>query len=139
MALFRMTITIFKIIQIMKLKKTLLTLALTLGFFTMSVSTAFAQPVTNYKIPNPTKYENLEQVLSALASLIRPLFILAFGAMIIYGGWVRLTSKGDSDKVSSSVKIITAAATGFAIAVLAPTILNFVTGLLGVEGLGGLT
>lgn len=123
----------------MKLRKTLLQLILTVGIFTMSVSTIYAQPVINYKIPNPTKFNNLEEVLSAAGSLIRPAFILTFGAMIIYGGWVRMTAAGDDKKVASSVKIITAAATGFAIAVLAPTILNFATGLIGVEGLGGLT
>lgn len=89
----------------------------------------------DYTIPNPSKYDSLEELINVGTSLIRPIFILTFGAMVLYGGWVRLTAKTDADKIASSTKIITAAATGFAIAVLAPTIVNAVAGLLGTDGL----
>lgn len=89
----------------------------------------------SYRIPSPTKYQSLEDVVSALGNLIQPIFILTFLAMILYGAWVRLTSQGNAEKLTSSNKIITAAIVGFVLAVLAPSIVNIVTGLLGVSGL----
>lgn len=89
----------------------------------------------DYTIPNPSKYNSLEDLINVGTSLIRPAFILTFGAMVLYGAYVRLTAKTDEAKLASSVKIITAAATGFAIAVLAPTIVNLVASFLGTEGL----
>ncbi len=88
----------------------------------------------NYAIPNPTRYSSLEDIINALTSLIRPVFIITFGAMILYGGWVRLTSQGNPDKVKSSSQIIVAAIVGFAIAVFAPTIVDFAGKLLGIQG-----
>ncbi len=88
----------------------------------------------NYTIPNPTRYSSLEDIINAVTSLIRPVFIITFGAMVLYGGWVRLTSQGNPDKVKSSSQIIVAAIVGFAIAVFAPTIVDFAGKLLGIQG-----
>ena len=54
--------------------------------------------------------------------------------MVLYGGWVRLTSQGNPDKVKSSSQIIVAAIVGFAIAVFAPTIVDLAGKLLGIQG-----
>lgn len=102
-----------------------------LVFFSHGV---FAQSIS-YKIPNPSKIDSLEELINLGASLIRPLFIITFGAMILYGAFLLLSSQGDSEKVANSRKTIIAAIIGFIIAVFAPTILNFVTSLVGVEGL----
>lgn len=88
----------------------------------------------NFTIPNPTRYGSLEDIINAVTSLIRPVFIITFGAMVLYGGWVRLTSQGNPDKVKSSAQIIVAAIVGFAIAVFAPTIVDFAGKLLGIQG-----
>lgn len=88
----------------------------------------------SFTIPNPTRYNSLEDVINALTSLIRPLFIVTLGAMILYGGWVRLTSQGNPEKIQTSSQIIVAALIGFAIAVFAPTIVDFAGRLLGVQG-----
>lgn len=88
----------------------------------------------NFTIPNPTRYGSLEDIINAVTSLIRPVFIITFGAMVLYGGWVRLTSQGNPDKVKSSSQIIVAAIVGFAIAVFAPTIVDFAGKLLGIQG-----
>lgn len=94
----------------------------------------FAQNIS-YKIPNPSNIGSLEELVNLGASLIRPLFIITFGAMILYGAFLLLSSQGDAEKVANSRKTIIAAIIGFVIAVFAPTILNFVTSLVGVEGL----
>jgi len=88
----------------------------------------------NFSIPNPTRYGSLEEIINAVTSLIRPVFIITFGAMVLYGGWVRLTSQGNPDKVKTSSQIIVAAIVGFAIAVFAPTIVDFAGKLLGIQG-----
>jgi hypothetical protein len=87
----------------------------------------------DFEIPNPTRFESLEQVISALGALLQPIFIITFAAMIIYGAWVRMNSRGDDAKVALSSKIIIAAVIGFAIAVFAPTIVNIVSSILGVN------
>jgi hypothetical protein len=87
----------------------------------------------DFQIPNPTQFENLEEVISALGALLQPIFIITFAAMILYGAWIRLTSRGDAGKVEQSTKIIVAASIGFAIAVFAPTIVNIVANILGVN------
>lgn len=114
-----------------------------ISFIVLAQSVLMALPVAaqgltnvgqNYTIPNPTRYGSLEDIINAVTSLIRPVFIITFGAMVLYGGWVRLTSQGNPDKVKSSSQIIVAAIVGFAIAVFAPTIVDFAGKLLGIQG-----
>ncbi|MDQ6986085.1 MAG: hypothetical protein Q9M91_05800 [Candidatus Dojkabacteria bacterium] len=106
-----------------------------------SITTYFSIGITHaqnlgYKIPNPSKFNSLEEIISAAASLIRPLFLLTFGAFIIVGAITLTTSRGEAEKVESAKKTITAAIVGFVIAVFAPSIANLVLGLLGADGLG---
>jgi len=127
----------------MKKHKFLLSLILTLFMIlpaalpvlaaTNNTGNGLADLGKNFIIPNPTKYDNLEQVINALTSLIRPVFILTFTGMILYGAWVRLTSQGDPEKIKTSSQIIVAAIIGFAIAVFAPTIVDFAGKLLGLQ------
>ena len=96
-----------------------------------------AQEIGNFQFPNPTRFESLEDVINALLSLLVPIFVVTFAAMILYGAWTWLTSQGDSDKITRARNIIIAAIIGFAIAVLAPSIASIVGGFLGIQGLGG--
>lgn len=96
-----------------------------------------AQSVGNVQFPNPTRFESLEEVINAGLSLLVPIFVVTFAAMILYGAFTWLTSQGDSDKIARAQKIIIAAIVGFAIAVLAPSIAGIVGGFLGVSGLSG--
>jgi hypothetical protein len=116
-----------------------LTILSTLVIFNLVVSMPIiAQSLsnvgTNFQIPNVTRYADLEDIINALTSLIRPVFIITFGAMVFYGGWVRLTSQGNPDKIKSSSQIIIAAIIGFSIAVFAPTLVELVGRLIGVQG-----
>lgn len=86
-------------------------------------------------IPNPSTIDSLEELLSALAALIRPVFLVTFVAMILYGAFVYLTARDDENKVRSARSIIIAAIIGFTIAVFAPAIVDLVAGILGVPGL----
>jgi len=106
--------------------------------FAISINTVYAQGFVNYRIPNISRYDSLEDVINAAASLIQPLFLLTFGAMLLVGAFTLLTSQGDEEKVASSRKTITAAIIGFIIAVIAPTIVNLLLNILGVDGLNTL-
>ncbi|MEO6728957.1 MAG: hypothetical protein ABIM99_03480 [Candidatus Dojkabacteria bacterium] len=91
---------------------------------------------SGFKFPNPTIFNNLEDVINALTKLIVPVFLLTFAAMLLYGAFQYLTARDNADQVTSARKIMIAAIIGFVLAVLAPTIVNFVAGLVGVQGLG---
>lgn len=85
-------------------------------------------------IPNPSIFNSLEDVINAAAQFIRPLFLITFGAMILFAAATIMTARSDAAKVQSGRQILMAAIIGFALAVFAPAIVNFVTGLLGVNG-----
>ncbi len=111
------------------------------SLFTVSASDSVSYPVS-FTLPNPTGYYNipdisiiktLEQLINALASIARPVIILTFGGMILYGAWIRMTSQGNPDKVEQSMRILVAAIVGFIIIVFAPVISDFLLKLLGVN------
>ena len=86
-------------------------------------------------IPNPSRINTLEELISLIAGLVRPLFLITFVAMILYGAFIYLTAGDKEDKVKSARQIIIAAIIGFVIAVFAPTIIDLVAKYLGVPGL----
>ncbi|MFS8130711.1 MAG: hypothetical protein ACMG57_01900 [Candidatus Dojkabacteria bacterium] len=89
-----------------------------------------------FRFPNPTIFNSVEDLINAITKLIVPIFLLTFAAMLLYGAFQYLTARDNADQVASARKIIIAAIIGFVLAVLAPTIVNFVAGLLGVPTLG---
>lgn len=105
-----------------------------ISFFFLFRYQVSAQTI-NYRIPNPSNIDSLEELINLGASLIQPAFLLAFGAMILFGGFNILTSQGDSGKIETGKKTIIAAIIGFVISVLAPQLINLVTSALGVQGL----
>ncbi|MCA9381455.1 hypothetical protein KC678_04275, partial [Candidatus Dojkabacteria bacterium] len=100
-------------------KKLLFSFTLALVMLISLPAKAYAQNI-NYKIPNPTRYNSLEDIIGAAGSLIRPLFLLTFGAMLLVGAFLVLTSQGNEEKIENGKKTIMAAIIGFAIAALAP-------------------
>lgn len=102
-------------------------------------ATGYTDPDTRYlsptpTIPNPSVYGSLEELISGAAQFIRPLFLITFGAMILVSAGTIMTAQSDATKVQSGRQILIAAIIGFALAVFAPAIVNFVTGFLGVTG-----
>lgn len=89
----------------------------------------------SFKIACITTYCTLEEFINALTRLIVPIFLLTFAAMLLYGAFVYLTARDSAEKVESAKKIMVAAIIGFVLAVLSPTIVNFLASLLGVQGL----
>lgn len=87
----------------------------------------------NARIPNITRYNSLEDIINALTGLIRPLFIITFFGILLYGAWLWLTSQGDPEKIKKARLVITSGIIGFALAVFAPNIVQIVGNLLGVN------
>lgn len=126
---------LFVQIEYLHMKKFYTTLAVIVTFFSTNVNTVLAQGGGFVQIPNPTSIDSLEELINAAAKLIVPLFILTFLAMLLFGAFTYLTAQGDDSKIENAKKIIVTAIIGFTLAVLAPSIANFVAGILGVQGL----
>lgn len=84
-------------------------------------------------IPNPSRINSLEELINLLAGLIRPVFLVTFIAMLLYGAFMYTTAGDSPDKVKTARSIIIAAIIGFAIAVFAPGIVSIVSNFLGVS------
>ncbi|MEI6887073.1 MAG: hypothetical protein WCK31_02435 [bacterium] len=97
------------------------------------VLSIFASPVNAATIANPTAITSIGELINRISGFIQPAAIVALIACVIGAGFVRLTSAGNSEKEAQSMKILTAAAIGFAIIVLAPLIVNILTTLLKVN------
>lgn len=104
--------------------------------FGLNVGVAMAQEnsYTRPIIPNPTRFSNVEQIISLAGNMIRPVFVVAFALLLIYGAWIWIRAEGDDEKVKKAKQLIIAAIIGFSLAVLTPTILNFVTGIFSIGG-----
>ena len=111
--------------------RNLLSLVIVAGILFPSIVVSHAQ--VNFAIPNPSRYNSLEEVISAVAALIRPLFILTFGAMLLFGAYSVLSSKGEDEKIANGKKTITASIIGFVIAVLAPSLVSLVANIIGID------
>ncbi|MCS7316994.1 MAG: hypothetical protein NZZ41_01555 [Candidatus Dojkabacteria bacterium] len=111
----------------------LMTLLLYKIVFDINLVLAQQNIITNPRIPNITRYESLEDIINVLLGLIRPVFILTFFGLVVYGAWLWLTSEGNADKIKKARSTIVAAIIGFSLAVFAPNIVQIVGNLLGVD------
>lgn len=87
-----------------------------------------------FEIPNISRFDRIEDVINIFLSILRFVVIILLVVAVMYGGFTRLTSQGDADKIAKSQKIIVSAIVGFAIIVLAPVIVQFFGTLLGAQG-----
>ena len=51
------------------------------------------------QIPNPSKFNSLPDIINALTSLIVPVFLLTFTAMLLFGAFKWLTARDDAEQV----------------------------------------
>ncbi len=86
------------------------------------------------QIPPISEIDTLEELIALVTRLIVPIFLLTFLAMLLYGAFVYLTSRGDEAQVAKARRIIVMAVLGFTIAVLAQSITSLLSTILDVEG-----
>lgn len=89
------------------------------------------------EITSPTDL-TISGLIISILNLLGIVVLLALLAMLIYGGFVRITAAGDPEKEAQSTKILTAAVIGFLIIALSPLLINFLGQLLGLGVLIGL-
>ena len=111
------------------IRKVLNVFTLVIGTFGILVSPVGAAPT----IPNPLTLTSIADVITRVSGFVQPFALLGLVACIIGAGFVRLTSSGDPDKEQKSVKILTSAAIGFAIIVLAPLVVRILGTILGLN------
>jgi len=130
--------------MIRKVFKLIVTAYIFLGIFSFfivpiqaqsgSTSSSSSNLGTSFKIPCPTKYCTLEEAINVAASVFKVVTVISFAGVILYGGFMRMTSGGNAEKVEQSQKILIAGIIGFSIIVLAQPISEFIAKLLGVQG-----
>lgn len=92
--------------------------------------------MTGAEITPPTNI-TITGLVVGITNILPALIILVFFAIIVYGGFVRMTAAGDPEKEQLSVKIITGGVIGFLIIVLSPLIINLLGSLLSLGTLVG--
>lgn len=73
---------------------------------------------------------SIEEVFSSLTGLIRPVVLITFLGVMIFGGYTRMTAAGNAEKEEKAVKIITGGIVGFILVALAPVIVSIVGQLI---------
>ncbi len=73
---------------------------------------------------------SIEEIFSSLTGLIRPVVLITFLGVMIYGGYTRMTAAGNAEKEEKAVKIITGGIVGFILVALAPAIVSIVGQLI---------
>lgn len=82
----------------------------------------------------PTDITIIGLVRGALR-ILPTLILLVFLAVIIFGGYTKMTAAGDPDKEQKSMQILTAGIVGFVIIALAPLLINLLGRFLGIDSL----
>lgn len=119
--------------MIKKISKIVITIQiaiLSIPLKVLAIQTPSTQPVT---IVNPLGVNNIIELLNRMLAFVQPAALLGLVGSIIGAGFLRLTSAGDSEKEQKSVKILTYAAGGFLIIVLAPLIVRIIGSILGIQ------
>lgn len=88
--------------------------------------------MSNIDVITPTDITVIGLV-RGLLNLVPTLVLVVFLGIIIYGGFMRMTSAGNAEKEEQSTKILTAGIVGFIIIALAPFIINILGRLLGIN------
>lgn len=111
-----------------KLIKSLLISAMLLLAMPLSVmaQTTIVNPISD-------AYKDIPSIINSLSNWVRPIAIVSLLGVIIYGGYIRLTAVGNSDKEEKAMKIIQAGIIGFIIIVLAPLVVGIIGSILGTE------
>ncbi len=85
------------------------------------------------EIPNPLKYDEIEDIISEISNLLVGIAITLGTALVIWGGIQIMTAGGSEEKLTKGKKTITWTVIGVAIVILVDFIVGFVKEILGVQ------
>lgn len=103
-----------------------------LGIIILSLTVA--SPVLareNFEIPNPLEHESIEELLNAIVDFIFYVALVVAPIMIIIGGFLFITSRGDPEQVSQAKKLIIYALVGLAIIYMSKILIGLIRQVLG--------
>lgn len=112
------------------MKKILLPIALLLLLF-MSLNVVMADTATTTSnsivvLENPVGASDIWAIVNRIINLLFTVSLYAGLVLIIWAGWVMITSQGDTKKTAQAVKIITSVLIGIVIILLARFIISAV-------------
>ena len=86
-------------------------------------------------IPNPAgeAFKDFPTAVATLSRWTRSLAILAYLAMMLYAGYVRMTAGGDPEKAKKAIQIIMYSTTGFILIIIAPLIIRTVGAIFQIQ------
>ncbi len=112
--------------------KTIIFLILLVLFFSLGAfSFSFA---ADTEFANPLKYNTVEEVATNLLTSLKNIVAVLAVLFIVIGGMMYIFSSGDEKRIETAKKIITGAAIGFAIVLIAPSLLREIGDVLGWSG-----
>jgi len=100
----------------------------------LSLAAATTISASPQQITPPTNL-GIMDLIERILNLVAPIIVLVFMAVIMYGGFVRMTAAGDPDKEKQSSQILLAGVVGFVIIALAPVIVNLLGRIIGTGSL----
>jgi protein-S-isoprenylcysteine O-methyltransferase Ste14 len=74
-----------------------------------------------------------QTVVQMIINIATPIAVIAVVLLLVYGGFMMMTSKGDPDKLQEAKQIITNAIIGFVVILLCVAILLLISNTLGLN------
>jgi hypothetical protein len=89
-------------------------------------------------IPNPISsvFKDLPSIINWFSSVILPFATLALLGIIIYAGFIKLTSAGNPDKEKQAMQTLTSGIVGFVLVLSASLVVGIIGAALGIRLLG---
>jgi hypothetical protein len=87
----------------------------------------------NNQLKTLTDASSQNQVITMVTSIAIPLGVIAVVLLLVYGGYVLMTSQGNPDKLQEGKQIITNAIIGFVVVLLCTAILLIISNSLGLS------
>jgi len=97
------------------------------------VAQVFAQSTKTFEIPNPLDATSFEALVKGIAKWFYRIMVPVAAIMVLYSGFLFLTSGGDEEKIKRAKKAITYTIVGVAIILIGAGFINLIKSLLEVK------
>jgi len=94
------------------------------------ISSSYAIAIEN---PLSSTFKDIPSIVNWASSYILPLATLVLLGIIVYAGFLRLTSAGNPDKEKQSMQTLTSGIVGFALVLSAALVVSIIGALFGVR------
>ncbi len=126
----------------MHYSRSIIIAGLIVGIGFLGVPSALAQPTggpgptppvgtTTVGVTNPLTFSTVNELLGRILTFLQSFIVILALIFIVIGGFLYITSGGDTGRVETAKKCITAALIGLAIGIAAPAFLRQISDILG--------